>query len=174
MSRQVSEQDTPGATVGDTVRMSKPYTVTRTVTVNAPRERVRALVNDFHAWPTWSPWEGMDPAMRRTYTGPDAGVGATYAWEGNRKAGKGSMTITADGPDQVDIDLHFDKPFPADNRIELVLTPRGATATDVEWRMHGEISGAMRVFSLVKSMDSLVGPDFEKGLATLKRVAESA
>lgn len=153
--------------------MSKPYTVVRTITVDAPSERVRALVHDFHEWPRWSPWEDIDPDMRRTYSGPDAGPGAGYAWEGNRKAGKGSMTVTGDTPQQVDIDLRFDKPFPADNRIELVMTPRGEGVTDVEWRMHGELSGFTRIFSLVKSMDSLIGPDFEKGLARLKRAAET-
>ena len=153
--------------------MATPYTVVRTTTVDAPAERIHGYLTDFHEWTRWSPWEGVDPAMRRTYTGPDAGVGAGYAWEGNRKAGKGSMTITGDAPEQVDVDLRFDKPFAAHNRIELVLTPTGEGSTVVEWRMHGELGGAMRVFALVKSMDSLVGPDFEKGLARLKRLAES-
>lgn len=153
--------------------MSKPYTVVRTITVDAPPERVRAFVHDFHLWPQWSPWEDIDPDMRRTYSGPDAGVGAGYAWEGNRKAGKGSMTVTGDTEQQVDIDLHFDKPFPADNRIELALAPVGEQSTTVEWRMHGELNGIMRVFSMVKSMDSMIGPDFEKGLAKLKSAAEA-
>lgn len=153
--------------------MAKPYTVVRTTTIDAPAERVRALVHDFHDWTRWSPWEDVDPDLRRTYSGPDVGVGAHYAWEGNRKAGKGSMTITADEPEQVDIDLHFEKPFPARNRIELVLTPTGETSTVVDWRMHGELGGIMRVFSLIRSMDAMVGPDFEKGLARLKRAAEA-
>ena len=83
------------------------------------------------------------------------------------------MTITADTPQQVDIALNFLKPFPAKNHIELLLTPAGDAATAVEWRMHGELSGFIRLFSVVKSMDSLVGPDFEKGLARLKRAAEA-
>ena len=153
--------------------MAKPYTVTRSTTIDAPAERVHALVADFHEWPQWSPWEDLDPQMQRTYSGAEAGTGAIYAWAGNKKAGKGDMTITADAPDQVDIALNFLKPFPAKNRIELVLTPTGDAATEVEWRMHGELSLVMRLVSIVKSMDSLVGPDFEKGLARLKRVAES-
>jgi hypothetical protein len=153
--------------------VAKPYTVVRTTTIDAPAERIQRLLRDFHEWTRWSPWEGLDPAMRRTYTGPDAGIGAAYAWEGNRKAGKGSMRITRDSPEQVDVDLRFDKPFPARNRIELVLVPTGERSTVVDWRMHGKLSGVMRLFSVVKSMDSLVGPDFEKGLARLKQVAES-
>ena len=153
--------------------MAKPYTVIRTTTVHAPAERIRELVHDFHAWRRWSPWEDVDPDLRRTYSGPDEGVGAHYAWEGNRRGGRGSMTITDDEPHEVDVDLRFEKPFPARNRIELVLTPTGSDSTVVEWRMHGELSGVMRVFSVIRSMDSMVGPDFEKGLARLKSVAEA-
>ena len=154
--------------------MAKPYTVVRTTTIDAPAERVRELVHDFREWTQWSPWEDLDPDLRRTYSGPDTGVGAHYTWQGNRRAGKGSMTITGDSPDQVDVHLHFDKPFPADNRIELVLTPTMERSTVVEWRMHGELGGVMRVFSLVRSMDAMIGPDFEKGLSSLKRVAEAS
>lgn len=153
--------------------MATPYTVVRTTTIDAPAERIHGYVRDFHEWTRWSPWEGLDPQMRRTYSGPDAGVGAGYAWEGNRKAGKGAMAITGDSEQQVEVDLRFDKPFRAHNRLELVLTPTGEASTVVEWRMFGELSGLTRAFSMVKSMDSLVGPDFEKGLARLKRLAES-
>lgn len=153
--------------------MATPYTVVRTTTIDAPAEHIRTYVRDFHEWTRWSPWEGLDPDMRRTYTGPDAGVGAGYAWEGNRKAGKGAMTITGDSPGQLDVDLHFDKPFPADNLMRLVLTPTGERSTVVEWRMEGRVSGLVRLFSMVRPMDSLVGPDFEKGLGRLKRLAES-
>ncbi|MGL4744255.1 MAG: SRPBCC family protein [Dermatophilaceae bacterium] len=152
--------------------MGKPFTVTRSTTVDAPAERVRSLRGGFHEWPAWSPWENIDPGMRRAYSGAERSVGASYAWEGNRKAGKGGMTITADVPQQVDIDLRFEKPFSAQNRIEFVLTPAGES-TGVEWRMHGELSLVMRVLSVVKSMDSLVGPDFEKGLSQLKQAAET-
>ncbi|WP_392543619.1 SRPBCC family protein [Oryzobacter telluris] len=153
--------------------MGKPYSVTRTTTIAAPADRIRGLLRDFHEWTAWSPWEDVDPAMERTYSGPESGVGAHYAWEGNKKAGKGWMRITRDDPDAVGADLHFDKPFPADNAFVFTLTPTGSGSTTVEWRMTGELSAVMRVFSLVKSMDSLVGPDFEKGLGRLKRVAES-
>lgn len=126
----------------------------------------------------WSPWEDVDPDMRRTYGGADAGVGATYAWDGNRQAGAGSMVISDETPTSVDIDLTFTRPFRASNRLEFVLTPgstRGSAgaeraagaATAVEWRMHGELNPLMRLVQLVRPMDRMVGPDFEKGLARL-------
>lgn len=153
--------------------MATPYTVTRTTTIDAPVQRVHDLVSNFHEWTQWSPWEGLDPQMRRTYSGPDAGVGAHYAWEGNRKAGKGDMTVTGDAPERVEMDLHFEKPFKQHNRFAFSLTPAGEGSTAVEWRMDGELSGLTALFAKVKSMDSLIGPDFEKGLAQLKRVAEA-
>jgi hypothetical protein len=84
------------------------------------------------------------------------------------------MTVTGDTPEQVDVDLHFEKPFRSSNRIELAMTPTGERSTVVEWRMHGELTGLVRLFSLLRSMDSMMGPDFEKGLARLKRAAETA
>ena len=154
--------------------MSKPYTVTRSTTIDAPIAVIHALLTDFHAWTRWSPWEDIDPAMSRTYSGREAGVGAGYAWEGNKKAGKGTMRITAVTDDRVDVDLHFDKPFPADNQIVFTLAAVGAGRTEVRWDMHGQLNLMMRVFALVKSMDSLVGPDFEKGLRQLRLAAESS
>ena len=40
--------------------------------------------------------------------------------------------------------------------------------------MTGEQKGLMAVFGKFMSMDKLIGPDFEKGLARLKAVAEEA
>ena len=97
--------------------MAKPYTVTRATTIDAPAERVHALVSDFHEWPQWSPWEDLDPRSSAPTRGAEAGTGAIYASEGNTKAGKGDMTITPDTPQQVDIALNFEKPFSARNRI---------------------------------------------------------
>src|SRR3712207_6502040 len=104
--------------------MSSTYTVERTKTVDAPPERVRALIEDFHAWPRWSPWEDLDPAMQRSYGGPSTGVGSTYAWTGNRKAGTGRMEMREVTDDHVDVALHFDKPFKSDNDIAFLLEPR--------------------------------------------------
>ncbi|GAA1765828.1 SRPBCC family protein [Nostocoides vanveenii] len=153
--------------------MPKPYAVTRTTEIAAPCAAILALLTDFHQWRTWSPWEDLDPAMQRSYSGSASGVGAAYAWEGNKKAGKGTMAITGVTDDRVDVALHFDKPFPADNRIVFTLAPTGPERTRVTWSMYGEMGLMMRIFALVKSMDSLVGPDFEKGLARLKSAAEA-
>ena len=132
---------------------------------------MHGLIDDFHEWTQWSPWEDIDPEMQRTYSGPEAGRGARYAWKGNRKAGEGSMEITGSGPDGVDIELRFLKPWKATNQVRLSLAPT-THGTDVTWTMTGEQTGLMALFGKVVPMDRLVGKDFEKGLARLKAVAE--
>ena len=149
------------------------YQVTRSTTIDADPARVHALVNDFREWQRWSPWEDLDPNLKRTYSGPDAGVGAHYAWSGNRKAGEGSMVITAVTPLEIDVKLDFLKPFSASNQVQFILVPEGAATTKVEWRMKGEQKGLGGFVGRFMNMDKLVGKDFEKGLARLKTAAES-
>jgi len=151
----------------------KSFHISRETTIAAPPERIHALVNDFHEWQAWSPWEGLDPAMERTYAGPATGVGAVYAWRGNSKAGEGRMEILESEPQHIAVDLLFAAPMKAHNRVDFTLTPDG-DRTRVEWAMTGPQNLVMRLMSKVWSMEKLIGPDFEKGLAQLKRTAENA
>ena len=147
------------------------YTVTRSVDVDSDPAACHALVDDFHAWTTWSPWEDVDPDLRRTYSGPDRGVGAHYAWSGNRKAGRGSMEIVGSVPEQIDVRLVFEKPWKADNPVVFRFEPTGA-GTRVTWTMTGDNKGVAAVFAKVVNMDKMLGSDFEKGLSRLKAAAE--
>ena len=148
------------------------FEVSRSVSIKADPARVRALIDDFHDWTSWSPWEDVDPELRRTYTGPPSGVGAHYAWSGNRKAGAGSMEITNSTPERIDVLLSFLKPWKATNQVAFELTPAGS-GTDVTWRMWGENTGMAALFTKVFNMDKFIGKDFEKGLARLRAVAET-
>lgn len=150
---------------------SDTFRVSRSADIAAPPDRVHGLVNDFHEWRSWSPWEDIDPEMRRDYSGPPSGIGAAYAWNGNRKAGRGRMEIVESTADHVGIDLVFSAPFPANNKIIITFTPAGA-GTRVEWAMTGPLNLAMRLFTMIRPMDKLVGPDFEKGLRQLRQQAE--
>lgn len=148
------------------------FEVTRSTTIAAPRERVHGLIDDFREWRRWSPWEDVDPELRRDYSGADSGVGARYAWEGNRKAGKGNMEIVSSTAERVDVRLVFEKPWKATNQVAFDLQPVAEEATEVTWRMTGTNRGFAAIFSKVVPMDRLVGKDFEKGLARLKATAE--
>ena len=148
------------------------YTVTRSTTVAATPDRVYDEVADFHNWTHWSPWEDLDPDLRRTYSGAEAGTGSVYAWSGNRKAGQGRMEMTeAVRPSRVAIDLAFEKPWKARNDNDFQITPEGA-GSRVTWTMTGKKTLMTKVMGLFTSMDKMIGPDFEKGLARLKAAAE--
>lgn len=148
------------------------FEVTRSATIAADPARVHALIDDFREWRKWSPWEEVDPDLDRTYGGADKGVGATYFWKGNRKAGEGAMEITGSTPEQVEVGLRFIKPFKGDNQVVFAITPAGE-GVDVTWMMRGEQKGLAALFGMFMSMDKLVGKDFEKGLAKLKTAAEA-
>lgn len=146
------------------------FSLSRSTRIQAEPSRVHALVDDFREWQKWSPWEGVDPDLRREYTGPDHGVGSTYHWSGNKKAGEGEMRITGSTPSSVVVDLRFLKPFKATNVTTFALTPAG-DATDVTWTMAGTRGAIMAVMGKL-FFDKAIGADFEKGLASLKQESE--
>src|SRR5688572_26686365 len=74
------------------------FRVERSATMAATPEVVFSLLEDFHAWPQWSPWEKLDPDMERRHSGAPKGTGAQYEWSGNEDVGSGSMTIQATTP----------------------------------------------------------------------------
>ena len=148
------------------------FTVQRVTTIKAPPEKIMALVSDFHNWQTWSPWEKLDPNMQRTFSGAANGKGALYEWTGNLDVGRGRMEITDyAAPTSVTIKLDFIEPIAMSNMMQFVLTAQGENTT-VTWNMNGPMPFMTKVMSVFSSMDAMVGPDFEKGLAQLKAAAE--
>jgi uncharacterized protein YndB with AHSA1/START domain len=154
---------------------SRPDTfrIQRTGTIKAPPEKVFPHINDFHSWSSWSPWEKLDPALKRTYSGAPSGKGTVYEWEGNKQVGKGRMEITdAAPPSRIVIKLDFLKPFEAHNTAEFTLAGQG-DGTNVTWAMHGRQPFMFKLMTLFCSLDKMVGKDFEAGLANLKSVVEA-
>jgi hypothetical protein len=145
----------------------------RRTTIAAPAPVIFGLLNDFHQWTRWSPWEGRDPSMTRTHAGAPSGSGAVYSRVGNSKVGEGRMTITESLPSQrIAIKLEFIKPWTATNLTEFTVKPTGG-GSDVTWAMSGSYNFMAKAFSLFMNMDKLIGKDFEQGLAQLKGVAET-
>ncbi|TCJ29861.1 SRPBCC family protein [Nocardioides jejuensis] len=143
----------------------------RSITIDAAPAAVHTHLDDFHNWTAWSPWEELDPELKRTYSGSDKGVGSHYAWVGNNKVGQGSMEITASTPERIDIDLEFLKPFKASNKTVFTLTAEG-DGTRVDWAMSGE---RPLLFAILGKLffDKAIAKDFDKGLAKLKAAAEA-
>ena len=152
------------------------FRIERSATMRAPAQAPYAQVNDFHHWGAWSPWEKIDPALKRQYEGPRAGTGAVYAWQGNKDVGEGRMTITESKPGElVRIRLEFFKPFAATNTAEFSFKPsaEGANeATAVTWTMTGQNNFMSKAICLFVDMDKMVGGMFEQGLTQMKTVVE--
>lgn len=149
------------------------FVIERSTVISAPPEKVFDQVNDFHAWQGWSPWEKMDPELKRDYGGASSGVGSTYAWVGNRKVGEGRMTILqSDRPSKIVIKLEFLKPMTATNTATFTFTP-GGNGTRVNWAMAGNNDCfAAKAFGFFCNLDKMVGRDFERGLENMKTAAE--
>jgi uncharacterized protein YndB with AHSA1/START domain len=150
----------------------KHYAVARERTMATTPDKPFQQVNDFHNWEKWSPWAKLDPAMKQTYEGSASGVGAIYTWSGNDEVGEGKMKILESKPNErVVIALEFLRPFPSSSITEFTFQPEGA-GTTVTWKMSGENNFMSKAFQLFMKMDSMIGPDFEKGLAAMKTIVE--
>jgi uncharacterized protein YndB with AHSA1/START domain len=150
---------------------SDTFRVQRTATIAATPERLFSYLNDLHQWSAWSPYDALDPQMKRTFSGAAQGPGAVFEWQGNSKAGTGRMEITeSSAPHRVVIKLDMAKPFEAHNIVEFTLVPRGEQ-TDVTWAMSGPNPYFGKVMGLFGIMDRLLGKEFETGLANLGAVA---
>ena len=159
------------ATLGYAATRPDTFRVQRTISIKAPPEKILAQVNNFHDWNSWSPYEKMDPAMKRTFSGAASGPGAVYAWDGNGDAGAGRMEIKEASPSKTVIKLDFSKPFEASNVAEFSVDTQG-DSSNVTWAMYGPAPYISKVMGLFFNMDSMIGKDFEAGLANLKTVAE--
>jgi hypothetical protein len=149
------------------------FKVERSATMRAPAPAAFAQVNDFQNWRAWSPWEKVDPALKRQYEGPKAGAGAVYAWQGNDDVGEGRMTITESKPGElVRIKLEFFKPFAQTSTAEFSFRPAGAESTAVTWTMTGQNNFLSRAICMFVSMDKMVGGMFEQGLTQMKAIVE--
>jgi hypothetical protein len=149
------------------------FSVQRTATIQAAPDIAFALVNDFHQWGEWSPWEKLDPSMKKTHEGAASGVGAQYSWIGNGDVGEGRMTIEESKPSElIRIKLEFIKPFESTSSTLFSFKPEGE-AVSVTWKMEGNNDFIGKAFSVFMDMDGMIGKDFEKGLASMKTLAET-
>src|ERR1700730_6448947 len=135
------------------------FSVRRAATVKAPPEKIFSLINDFHQWGTWSPWENKDPAMKRSYSGAESGKGAIYAWDGNNNVGSGRMEILdTSTPTKIVIKLDFYRPFEGHNTAEFTMLPQGDATnvtTNVTWLMHGPTPFMGKIIHVFIKMDRM-------------------
>ena len=148
------------------------FRVERSTAMNAPAEKIFPYIDGLKRWTEWSPYEGRDPAMKRSYSGAESGKGAVYEWDGNDNVGKGRMEIVdSTPPHRVVIKLDFLKPFEGHNMAELIVEPKGGQ-TIVTWAMYGPSTFMTKLIGTFMDMDDMIGRDFAAGLAKLKTVVE--
>lgn len=149
------------------------YQVSRSLVIGAPPAAVFPHVNTLKNWEAWNPWGRIDPHMKLTYDGPPSGPGASYAWVGNRQVGEGKATIVENQPDQsVRFKLEFFKPMAGVSDTLFTFKPQGGQ-TEVTWAMTGTNNFVAKAFCLFMNMDRMIGGQFEKGLADMKRAVET-
>jgi hypothetical protein len=156
------------------IALTKPDTfrVERSLAVKAPADAIYPQVADFHRWTGWSPYEGRDAAMKRSFGGTARGQGASYAWDGNGNVGAGHMEIVeASTPSKLRIKLDFERPFEGHNIAEFTFVPQG-DATLVTWAMYGPAPFMSKVMQVFFNMDSMIGKDFDVGLVGLRKLTE--
>jgi len=150
------------------------YHVERVWTIDAPAEIVFAQLEDFRAWAAWSPWEKLDPTMKKQFEGPERQAGSSYSWQGNDEVGEGTMTITERVPNEhLGIQLEFKEPFASVAETDFHLVSSGPTSTRVTWSMDGNNKFMGKLFGVFMDFDSMIGADYEKGLAALEAVSEA-
>lgn len=148
------------------------FQVQRSAAIKAPPEKIFAIINDFHNWAAWSPWQKLDPAMKTTYSGAASGTGAVSSWDGNSQVGAGRTEIVQSiAPSRVVMKLDMERPFATSNIVEYTLASKG-DATNVTWAMRGPQPLLAKVVGLFVDCDKMVGESFEEGLANLKTLAE--
>lgn len=148
------------------------FRIERRAVINAPPGKIFALINDLHQWESWSPWEKIDPALKRTYSGAASGKGAVYEWNGNKDIGQGRMEIVESSPSsKIVLNLDFVTPFEAHNVVEFSLSADGDSTT-VTQAMYGPSPYISKLMTIFFSMEKMVGDKYEAGLDNLKKLAE--
>lgn len=150
-----------------------PLSVAHTIRIDAPAARVRPLLEDLFNWPHWSPWDAVDPQLQRQFSGQEYGIGAKYAWQGDRRAGAGDVEITECTEHWITCDLHLDRPWRSHNRMRFVLLPGDdASSTELIWTLTQETSGFSSLSALVLDVVAVVGQQFTEALTRIQQLAE--
>ena len=149
------------------------FRVKRSATLSASPIALFAHVNDHRKFAVWNPWMKLDPAVKNTYSGPEAGVGAVCSWEGNGNVGAGTATIIESKPGElVRLRMDWRKPMEGTSTVDFTFRPQGSQ-TVVTWEMYGQNNYLGKLMSLFIDCDKMCGEQFEKGLVSLGEVAAS-
>jgi hypothetical protein len=154
--------------------VKKDYAVVRETAINKPRQEVFAYIKLLKNQDNYSKWAKMDPDMKKDYRGTDGTVGFVASWDSDKKdVGKGEQEIKkiTEG-ERLDFELRFTEPFEATDQAYMTTDDVDGGATRVKWGFNGHMPYPMNLMCLFMSMDKMLGPDLETGLANLKAILE--
>ena len=147
------------------------FRVERSVTIDAPADKVFPHLVDFKAWKNWGVWFKRDPQMVITYSGPEKQVGMMSSWK-SESQGNGEMKLLSVIDNQkISYSLYFPE-FEMGSTGEMMLVEQEGK-TVVTWVDYGDVGANPINHYFAAMMDSMIGPDFESGLANLKVLVES-
>jgi hypothetical protein len=147
------------------------FRVQRTASSDATPEKLVGILSDLRRGAEWSPYEKKDPAMKKTFSGPPSGPGATLSWDGNGDVGAGSLTVAEVTPANIKLNLAMTRPMNANNIVEYTFAPQGK-GTSMTWAMYGPMPLISKVMCIFMDLDKMLGADMERGLKDLKALAE--
>ncbi len=140
--------------------------------IDAPADKIFPYISNFKLGGEWSPYEKVDPNMKKTFGGTDGQVGATMDFDGNAEAGSGKLEILKIVPNQlVEIKLTMTKPFFAENLVTYTLTSEGAS-TRFSWAMSGDGGFLGKLIGTLIDCEAMVAGSFSQGIANLKAIIE--
>ncbi|UII27107.1 SRPBCC family protein [Fulvivirga maritima] len=137
----------------------------RSITINAPKEKVYSTINNMKKFNEWSPWYEMDPSAKYSFEGPDSGVGAKMTWE-SAEVGSGAMWIV-DAEDNKKVDMQMDFGFGGETHALLILKPTDE-GTLVTWTYEEKPGMIARMMYHFIDLEAVLAPDYEQGLKKLK------
>jgi hypothetical protein len=111
--------------------------------------------------------------LEHTFSGPERGKGASYAWEGNAQVGKGRIAISAAKAfESVRYSVLFEQPLQTEMTYDFTIAAEG-DGSKVSWVFQGEHPFWAKAFALFLDLDKQLGADMDKGLADLKALLEA-
>ena len=140
--------------------------------INAPAEKIFPYLSDFTMGSQWSPYEKIDPNMKKNIIGSGRDVGSVMEFDGNKDAGSGKLEFLKIVPNEtVEIKLTMTKPFAAENLVKYQLTKEG-DSTRFTWEMSGQNGFLGKLIGVLINCDKMIGGQFEQGIQNLKALVE--
>lgn len=154
--------------------VKKGYFVQRDITIHQSKETVFDYLRYLKNQDYFSKWVMTDPDKKTSFKGIDGTVGCIYAWDGNKKAGKGEQEIIQlkEG-EYIDIEVRFERPFKAIANTPFSLAALPSGATKVTWSMRSAMNYPMNFVLLIMNMEKMLGADMEESLANVKKILEA-